>query len=347
MRMNMEEDFLKIIKESGLSIDDFNKSSVLITGATGLIGSILTKNLLALNDIYGLHMKLNLLVRNSAKLDLNVMKNSEVVRIITGDITNLPVINEKIDYIIHGASITASKMMVENPVEVIQTNLIGTINMLELAKKCKVKSMIYLSTMEAYGFTTREEVLTEDNVQYLNPLALRSSYPESKRMSENLCVAYANEYSVPVKIIRLAQTFGRGVKSDDTRVFAEFARCAREKKDIILLTDGASKRMYLDTIDASTAIITVLLMGENSVAYNAANKDTYCSIQDMAHMVAKEIAGGDIEVKFANNDEEGKQFSPPHKLFLEVSKIEKLGWKPMAGLKEMYMKMMEEWKSYK
>lgn len=224
------------------------------------------------------------------------------------------------------------------------TNLLGTKNILEYAKKINSKSVVYLSSMEAYGFTTEDVVLDENNIQYLDPLALRSSYPESKRMAENLCVAYSSEYNVPVKIIRLAQTFGKGVKENDTRVFAEFARCAKNNKDITLMTDGASKRMYLDTSDAAAAIITVMLKGKSGEAYNAANKNTYCSIAEMAQLVAEKIADNKIRVYYHKNDNIS-QFSPPHKFFLDTSKIENLGWRAETDIRQMYIEMISEWVS--
>ena len=116
---------------------------------------------------------------------------------------------------------------------------------------------------------------------------VRSSYPESKRLCESLCSAYASEYGVPAKVVRLTQTFGVGVSYNDGRVFAEFARCAIEGRDIVLKTKGQTKRNYIDIDDAVNAIFTVLLKGVAGEAYNVANEDTYCSIYEMANMVAE------------------------------------------------------------
>lgn len=332
------------LKNCGISADELKNSSIMITGASGMIGTTLALNLMELNDELQLDLKLLLMVRDENKLDKSLEKyvKSENIKIIIGDVIDWHGTDEKADYIIHAASITVSKAMVEKPVEVIMTNVNGTKNILDYAKNISVKSVVYLSSMEAYGFTENEVLLDENNMQYLNPLTLRSSYPESKRMAENICVAYLSEYDVPVKIIRLAQTFGKGVKENDTRVFAEFARCAKSGKDIVLLTGGASKRMYLDTSDAATAIITVMLKGDNGLAYNAANKETYCSIAEMAQMVSDEISGGKIKVCFKSNGD-NSHFSPTHRFFLDTSKIECLGWYPENGLKQMYVEMIKSW----
>lgn len=337
--------FYDKLKNCGISADELKNACIMITGANGMIGTALTQNLMELNDELNIDLKLLLMVRDENKLDKSLEKyvKSGNIKIIIGDVTDWRGIGEKADFIIHAASITVSKAMVEKPVEVIMTNVNGTKNILDHAKNIGARSVVYLSSMEAYGFTENEVLLDEKDMQYLNPLALRSSYPESKRMAENLCVAYFSEYGVPIKIIRLAQTFGKGVKENDTRVFAEFARCAKDGNDIVLLTDGASKRMYLDTSDAAAAIITVMLKGENGSAYNAANKETYCSIAEMAQMVADKIADNKIKVSFKPNGS-NSHFSPPHKFFLDTSRIEGLGWKPEKDLIEMYREMMNKWK---
>lgn len=329
-----------------LPLNKLRNATIFITGATGLIGSVLVKVLLSINDIHNLNLKLLLLIRDESKVDKIILKyvNQGIIKLLKGDILNISEYENQIDYIIHGASITTSKSMIEKPVEVIKTNVEGTINVLELARKHKVNSVIYLSSMEVYGSVSHEEPLTEEKINYLNPLLVRSCYPESKKMAENICVSYWKEYNVPVKIIRLAQTFGEGVKKEDTRVFAEFARCALKNEDIKLASSGNSKRMYLDTFDACTAIMIVLLKGENGEAYNAANKNTYCSIKEMADLVVKNFSKKIINVYCNINEEDAKKYPPEHKLYLDVSKLENLQWQPICSLIEMYSNMIKSWK---
>mgnify|MGYP002228044943 CR=1 FL=1 len=118
----------------------------------------------------------------------------------------------------------------------------------------------------------------------------------SKRAAENLCVSYHSEYQVPVKAVRLAQTFGPGIPRDDVRLFAALARNAVAGKDFVMKTTGESTRMYSYTADAVSAILTVLVAGENGVSYNVANPSTYSSIREMADMVYREFGTGDAHV---------------------------------------------------
>lgn len=146
---------------------------------------------------------------------------------------------QKVDYIFHCASVTASKVMINNPVETLLTSIDGTKNVLNFARESSCKSVVYVSSMEMYGsFAEANNNVTETELGYINPLAVRSNYPESKRLCENMCVAFWSEYGVPVKIARLSQTFGAGILSGENRVFAQFARSAIEGKDIVLHTRG-------------------------------------------------------------------------------------------------------------
>lgn len=337
--------FEERLKKCNFDIQCLKNASVMITGATGLIGKTSAICLANLSLKYNLGIHLVLLVRDESKLDA-ALKNPDGWQktVVQGDIVNFKDVDCRVDYIIHCASYTSSKAFVDNPVEVIMTNIKGTDGILDFARRKGVKSVVYLSSMEAYGFTSEETELAEDNIQYLNPLAVRSSYPESKKMSENLCVSYFNEYNVPVKIVRLAQTFGKGVMPQDKRVFAEFARCAIQNKDIVLLTDGKSKRMYLDVEDAVTAILSVMFKGENGTAYNAANPSTYCSISEMAELVARTIGKDKISVKYQPDADKAVCFSPPHKYFLNVTRLKNLGWQACSDLVDIYKEMVDSWK---
>lgn len=104
-------------------------------------------------------------------------------------------------------------------------------------------------------------------------------------MAECLCASYAKEYQVPVRIARLSQTFGPGVDYNDGRVFAEFVRCAVEKRNIVLHTQGNTVRSYCYTKDAVSALLHILLKGTDGEAYNVTNMDTAVSIREMADLV--------------------------------------------------------------
>ena len=323
-----------------------NSKTILITGATGLIGCNVVKHLLDYGKDKADAPTIIALVRNEKKAQ-EMYKGYKNIQFYVADICEKVEINESVDYIIHGASQTASRAFVNEPVETINTAIKGTVNMLELAREKRVKSFVYLSSMEVYGAPTNDEKIDEKHSTNLDTMSVRSCYPESKRMCESLCASYHSEYGVPAKVVRLTQTFGPGVSYNDGRVFAEFARCAIEGRDIVLHTKGETKRNYLFTEDAAEAILTVLLKGKNGEAYNAANEETYCSILKMAEVVAGKCANGKIGVDVQLEDINSFGYAPTLKMNLDTSKLQALGWQPKTGFEEMFKSLINDMKKAK
>lgn len=323
-------------------VNEFCGKKVLITGASGLIGKAIAEYLL--NNATG--VKIVALARNEAKIRAAFnMADLKRVEFLICDINDLKPNDMGVDYVIHAACQTASKAFVENPVETIKGVVGGTVNVLEFARANNVKGFVYLSTMETYGTPFSSDKIYENSSAFLDQTSVRASYPESKRLAECLCAAYGSEYGVPTKIVRLTQTFGEGVSYDDRRVFAEFARCVIERKNIVLKTKGETERNYLYVGDAVLAILTVLLRGEIGQAYNAANEETYCSIFDMAQMVVARFGDGKIKVVFdEESNVEKSGYAPTLKMNLCCDKLKKLGWSATVGLEEMFSRLISSMK---
>lgn len=337
------EDLERLAACSFIPWGELKGKTVLITGATGLIGYTLASSLLYYSKVHGVGIQVFALVRDLARAREKFrgqLADQCSLTFVQGSVENLPEIPGNIDYIVHGASPTASTFFVERPVETIMTTVLGTHNVLELARKKQVSGFVYLSSMEVYGAPKTDDPIDEKFPTGVDAMSVRSSYPQAKLLCETLCASYWGEYAVPAKTVRLAQTFGPGIAAEDNRVFAQFARAAKEGNDIILKTTGESKRTYLYTADAASAILTVLLRGETGQAYNAANPDTYCSILEMAHMVAKKLANGKIAVKMQIDKNKIFQFPPPHCFHLQVRKLKGLGWATKVDLLEMYRRML-------
>lgn len=310
------------------------KDSYLLTGATGLIGSALLRRLVSESN------RVTCPVRNIEKakglFDEDLF--NKVQWIETPLETYLQRIDEDIDYIIHCASPTASKYFVSNPVETLSFNITTTTTIMEYAKRHRVNSVLFLSSLESYGTVTEGGIVIDEDYQgYVNPLEVRSSYNIAKRTCECICHAYSEEYNVPVKIARLTQIISSHVAQDDMRVYAQFARSAARGEDIVLHTEGTSARQYLYIDDAVEALITVLLKGRSGEAYNVANEDTYISVRDMAEFVQKNF-NPEHNVVIQKRDDMG--YAPVTKLRLCTQKLRDLGWSPKYGLYEMYDKLI-------
>jgi nucleoside-diphosphate-sugar epimerase len=319
------------------TIERLGGKTLLVTGATGLLGYNLVR---LLSQIKGSNrVRIIALARDRRKTS-RLFSNIDTtdIEFVYDDVCRCADIDGSLDFIIHTASPTRGQFFIENPVETIETIVMGTKAVLELAKDRGSESVVYLSSMEAYGISEVEEYLSEEHQGYLDPLAIRSSYPQAKRTAEALCAAFAKEYSVPVKIVRLAQVVGDSVVEGDTRIMAQLAQCFQSQADIVLETDGSSKQTYIGLRDTMTAILFVLLRGDNGQAYNAANENTYCSIREMADFVADVLADKKIAVKINAGDT--TRYPPKRSLRLSSAKLCSLGWVPTENLEVLLSRLV-------
>lgn len=338
----LKEDLEKILQ--GFKEEEFFRNScVLITGATGLIGSLLTRSLALINRELSLNMQIILFVRSEEKAQavFGNLLDREDISLCIGDILDLPQIDKRVDYIFHTASVTASKTFVTRPVETLNIAIDGTRNILELAKILSAKGVVYVSSMEAFGITdAKKDKIKEEDLGYIDILSVRSSYSEGKRICETISAAYAAEYGVPVKIARLAQTFGAGVSSQDTRVFAAFTKSALKGEDIVLHTRGESVGNYCYTADAITALITILCYGKSGEAYTVANEQASMKIKDVAALVSEAVSKGHSKVVFDIPESTLTYgYAPDVTMRLSSQKLQALGWKPTVDLKEMFIRL--------
>ena len=335
----LSQDFEHILQNYDFS--ELMGKSVFISGSTGLLGSQLILFMDYLNQTKDYGIKIYALCRSEEKARRVFADVFSRIRVVLGDVLNLLSFTDSIDYLIHGASITASKEFINHAVETIDIAVNGTLNMLRFAKEKNVKSFVYLSSMEAFGVTDGKGEVREEDLGYIDISNPRSSYMESKRMCENLCVCFAFEYGLNIKSIRLAQTLGAGIDYNDSRVAAYFARSVIEKTDIVLKTEGKTKRPILYSSDAISAILTVLLKGESGNVYTAANPVTFTTIRETAEMIVDKISHNSIKLVF-DIKEVPAEYVPNLNLNLNlnVDKLCSLGWKPEIGLLEAYEKLI-------
>ncbi len=324
-------------------------TTYIITGATGYIGSALIKFILEAGQAGGENTPFRIiaLVRDRQKASVMLPEGVELVQTDLCDrrcAEQMLEVGREVDYVIHCASITKSAEMIAHPVEVTESIVNTTQNILEFARRASVKSMVYLSSMEVYGNIdcrngqrVKEEEVCRGELEVLN---VRSCYPLGKRMAENICFSYYKEYGVPVKIARLAQTFGHGILPEDNRVFAQFARAVQNGEDIVLYTNGGSIGNYCDIGDSVRGIMTILKKGTDGEAYNIVNEKNTMTIQQMAELVAEQVANGKIKVKYEISDDNSRGYASDTGLQMSGQKLEDLGWKPQKLLCDMYRNMI-------
>ena len=302
----------------------------MITGATGLLGSLLVRALVRMNEKYDVNNRVIVMTRNRERAEAKFGKAVEIV-------LQEEEVKEDLDYIVHLAAPTQSKYFVEKPVETLDAVIDGTKKILELAKEKDVKKFLYISSMEAYGtFDDLKEVKESDNGEILLN-AVRGSYPMGKRVAELYTYCYNKEYGVNTTTVRLAMCFGAGLRSDDNRVHKYFCECALAGRDIIVKSTGETVVNFVYSVDAIVALLTLLVRGNNGETYNVAGENDNLTIYEMAQFVAEK--GG---VKVKREIPNGKsEFAPANRMKLNTDKILELGWKPEYNLKEALERLMK------
>lgn len=335
----LKEDIDDLLVQHHDLLQQFKNKTLFITGATGLIGSQLVHLFIEANQCLELNMTLVALVRSLDKAKGKFADCFEQVDWLVGDINQPLVYDKQVDYIIHGASVTASKAFVDYPVDTLLTVVNGTNHVLRFALDKKVKGFVYLSSMEVYGQVAYEDI-SETDIGFIDFTAVRSSYSEGKRLAECLCQAYASQYHLPVTIARLTQTFGPGVDYTDNRVFAQFARAVIEEQNIVLHTTGETMRNYCYTKDALSALLYLLTQGQTGEAYNIANESSFISIYDLAHVVARLNQKGTTHVQLDLQNISKMGYNPTVKIKLQTKKLEQLGWRATVDLEEMFSRLI-------
>jgi len=315
---------LKYITSANLPWDELEGTNILITGANGMLPSYMVETILYLNETrFKKEAYVVAVVRNKEKAEHRFRKHlgRPDLKIAVHDIQQSLVVKPNLDYIIHAASLASPKWYETNPVDVLVPNTIGTYNCLELARKNKVKSFLFFSSGEVYGNIGGK--IPEYLFGNLDPLEPRSCYAESKRMGETMCMAYHNQYDVPIKIVRPFHTYGPNVDLDDGRVFADFVSDVINKRDIVLKSNGNAVRTFCYLSDATLAYFTVLLKGQTGEAYNVGGFET--SIRELAEKLSNDY---NLFVKFGTKST-GYPFVSPN-----LTKIQKIGWQPETSIEE-------------
>lgn len=310
-----------------VDFDSLRDSSVLITGATGLIGSYLVDLLLAYNEKNSANIKIYAMGRVLQRLKERFEgDDTDLLTLVENDVCSEISMDFRVDYIIHAASNAFPSAFNLDPVGTITSNIIGTLNLLEYGKNHGIKRFLYISSGEVYGQGDLAiDAYEETYAGYIDPVMPRSCYPNAKRTAETLCTSYSKQYGVETVIVRPSHTYGPNTTPVDNRASTQFVSNAFKGQNIVMKSAGTQMRSYTYISDCATAILTVLTRGKNQNAYNIANKDSKATIAQFAQEVAFQTGQ---KVIFERPDELSEaERSPIAKQVLNSAKLASLGWK--------------------
>lgn len=317
-------DILRILPM--LDIEMLKGKRILITGASGLIGSAIADVLISCNLEKQAGITIYAASRNSDRIAKRFSHGLNVGLIpVAYDATQEIHFDFDVDYIIHGASNASPDKYVSEPVDTFLANVGGINNLLRYASQIHAKKVVYISSSEVYGKLAHGKPLVENEYGDVDILAVRSAYPMGKRAAENLCIGYASQYAVDVSIVRPGHIYGPTALASDKRVSSVFALQAAEGKDLVMKSAGSQIRSYCYCIDCATAILAVLSRGENMQAYNISNRDSVITIRQMAEIIARH-AGVKLVMDIPSSAEIAA-FNPMDNSSLNSERLEALGWR--------------------
>ncbi len=316
---------------SGYPLDwkKLDGKTVLITGATGFIGSFIIYALMERAINYNTDIHILAMVRSKSKANAKFAQYEDLKRIdyIVGDVMEPLATDTHADYVIHCASNAAPDVYAKDPVGTMRINFFGTSHLLDYAKRCGCTKFLYVSTIEVYGKTENLETISEEDFGYISSSNIRSCYPESKKCCENLTICYGHQYNLPTVVGRLSYIYGAGMSKKDSKVCAMFAREVAAGHDLILKSEGKQLRSYTYISDAITGLLTVLLEGQDGESYNIASPTSRITIADMAQRYCELFPEKGSKVRFdLPKDHEKRAFSFIANAVLDSSKLEHLGW---------------------
>lgn len=327
--MNYKED-IKEVATLELPWEQLNGCNILITGATGLIGSCIVEVLMSRkNGNYHIYAA----GRNEerARVRFSCFWEDERFHFLRYDVISPLESDRTFHYIIHAASNASPNFFMSSPVEVIKSNVEGVSNLMDYGMKHGMRRFLFVSSGEIYG-EGDGRVFAEEYSGYVDCNRPRSCYPSSKRAAETLCAAYNMEYGVDYVTVRPSHTYGPNFTNDDNRVYAQFIRNILRNENIVMKSSGAQFRSWCYVVDCVSAILHVLLKGQCGAAYNIADNDSNISIKDLAEMIA-DIGAKNVIMEIPDGLESAG-YNPVKKSVFSTQKLQDLGWNISGTMKD-------------
>ncbi len=327
--------------ESVANFEELNKltgSKFLITGATGMIASVIIDILMYYNNTIiesskGIHIIAVSRNEVKARERFAAYWDSTFFTYLSQDISQyLPELGD-VDYILHAASNTHPRAYATDPIGTITANVTGTYELLSYAAEHHCRRFLCFSSVEIYGENRKDvDKFDESYLGYIDCNTVRAGYPESKRLSESLCNAFAAQKGQDFVIGRFSRVYGPTMGREDSKAIAQFIRRAAAGEDIVLKSEGNQLYSYTYVVDAAAAALYLLLYGKSDEAYNVADEKSEITLKELAQILA--AAAGSKVIFELPDAVERAGYSTATKALLDTGKITALGWRASTPIKE-------------
>jgi UDP-glucuronate decarboxylase len=340
----VEED-LRLIVATVKSWEVFSGKTILVSGANGFLPSYMIFSLLKANEMFDLNLHIVGLARNKERAEAKFGGYlGKYFSLLFQDVAQKTLVDRKIDFIVHAASQASPKYYGVDPVGTLNANVLGTNQLLLLAKDHNSVGFLYFSSSEVYGQMEEKFIPTrEDQFGYIDIANVRSCYAEGKRLGETMCVSWWKQHGIPVKIVRPFHTYGPGMDLSDGRVYADFVSNILMGKDITIKSDGSAKRAFCYLSDATIGFFTVLIQGEKGEAYNVGNPNGEISIYELAQLLSSLFPEKGVRVTRELNKDQGYLKSLVTRNCPDIGKLQNCGWNPKYSVSEGFSRTIKSY----
>ncbi|MCI5903419.1 MAG: NAD-dependent epimerase/dehydratase family protein [Blautia sp.] len=339
MNRILEEDARNVVNQD-IPWEKLKNKTVMVTGASGMIGSYLVRTLVMLNEMKHMNVHVIGVVRNAKKVEKEIAEAS-CVEIICHDVTQPMKLEQDVHYIIHAASPASPVIMKDDPVGTVAANTLGAFYTLSLAREKNAEGYMFVSSREIYGQPgPDQEMFTEDTYGFVDPLDPRSCYPEGKKAAETMCASFRAQYGLRAMAARPAHTYGPGMSIYDGRVQADFLKNIIFNENIVMKSEGAAVRTYTYISDVVSGMFHALLKG-NELAYNMADERAKVSIRELAELLIRITPERKLKLELQIPEGGTKGCAPFTLGILDSSRLRGLGWAPQYTIEEGFRRMID------